>query len=138
MSTNMGLVTAYLFFLPRIIAASGIDSAFLVLVGLGVVGLLALPYFPSAIERKSAAPRSAAKVRPRGFSAGAVLGLAGCLGLNTGVGMVWPFMGALGSARGISSEAIRSEEHTSELQSLMRISYAVFCLQKKKKKKQHT
>src|SRR3546814_7790234 len=30
---------------------------------------------------------------------------------------------------------VRSEEHTSELQSLMRISYAVFCL--KKKKKQH-
>src|SRR3546814_4708711 len=30
----------------------------------------------------------------------------------------------------------RSEEHTSELQSLMRISYAVFCLKKKKKKKQ--
>src|SRR3546814_6555686 len=112
--------------------------------------------------------------------------------------MVWPFMGALGSARGISSEAIstdlamatfggiaagfsaallglrcgrrlpliigtlalvlssiglvsdtanyslcailflfswvfvRSEEHTSELQSLMRISYAVFCLKKNK------
>src|SRR3546814_6784429 len=34
--------------------------------------------------------------------------------------------------------AMRSEEHTSELQSLMRISYAVFCLKKKKKKmKQH-
>src|SRR3546814_10399059 len=31
---------------------------------------------------------------------------------------------------------IRSEEHTSELQSLMRISYAVFCLKKKKKNKQ--
>src|SRR3546814_1563924 len=29
-------------------------------------------------------------------------------------------------------ETIRSEEHTSELQSLMRISYAVFCLTKKK------
>src|SRR3546814_1606912 len=29
---------------------------------------------------------------------------------------------------------IRSEEHTSELQSLMRISYAVFCLQKKKQR----
>src|SRR3546814_1226708 len=28
---------------------------------------------------------------------------------------------------------VRSEEHTSELQSLMRISYAVFCLKKKKK-----
>src|SRR3546814_9490289 len=32
---------------------------------------------------------------------------------------------------------LRSEEHTSELQSLMRISYAVFCLKKKKKYKQH-
>src|SRR3546814_3775504 len=31
----------------------------------------------------------------------------------------------------------RSEEHTSELQSLMRTSYAVFCLKKKKKKKQY-
>src|SRR3546814_10025302 len=32
-------------------------------------------------------------------------------------------------------QARRSEEHTSELQSLMRISYAVFCLKKKKKKR---
>src|SRR3546814_4622002 len=31
----------------------------------------------------------------------------------------------------------RSEEHTSELQSLMRISYAVFCLKKKTKKTTH-
>src|SRR3546814_3750783 len=35
-------------------------------------------------------------------------------------------------------EDARSEEHTSELQSLMRISYAVFCLKKKKNKHQHT
>src|SRR3546814_3338720 len=33
---------------------------------------------------------------------------------------------------GAGCERIRSEEHTSELQSLMRISYAVFCLKKKK------
>src|SRR3546814_1695509 len=33
-----------------------------------------------------------------------------------------------------SQSSSRSEEHTSELQSLMRISYAVFCLKKKKKK----
>src|SRR3546814_1577324 len=33
-----------------------------------------------------------------------------------------------------SDAMIRSEEHTSELQSLMRISYAVFCLKKKKHK----
>src|SRR3546814_1670621 len=39
-------------------------------------------------------------------------------------------------APGIDSERLvgyRSEEHTSELQSLMRISYAVFCLKKKQK-----
>src|SRR3546814_5748927 len=34
-------------------------------------------------------------------------------------------------------EMTRSEEHTSELQSLMRISYAVFCLKKKKTTPQH-
>src|SRR3546814_5260897 len=35
------------------------------------------------------------------------------------------------SAWGKVTSAVRSEEHTSELQSLMRISYAVFCLKKK-------
>src|SRR3546814_6553805 len=37
----------------------------------------------------------------------------------------------------IDRNEFRSEEHTSELQSLMRISYAVFCLKKKNKNKQH-
>src|SRR3546814_3192942 len=41
-------------------------------------------------------------------------------------------------ANGVSNHVVeptsRSEEHTSELQSLMRISYAVFCLKKKKRK----
>src|SRR3546814_8278409 len=37
-----------------------------------------------------------------------------------------------------SSPATRSEEHTSELQSLMRISYAVFCLKKKNKNQNNT
>src|SRR3546814_9539363 len=36
----------------------------------------------------------------------------------------------------VARRSIRSEEHTSELQYLMRISYAVFCLKKKKKTKQ--
>src|SRR3546814_4431978 len=40
-----------------------------------------------------------------------------------------PARGPLARAEGI---ALRSEEHTSELQSLMRISYAVFCLKNKK------
>src|SRR3546814_14966780 len=38
--------------------------------------------------------------------------------------LIWNFLGSLSVSR--------SEEHTSELQSLMRISYAVFCLKKKK------
>src|SRR3546814_3382350 len=40
--------------------------------------------------------------------------------------------GALQQPGGQGRQALRSEEHTSELQSLMRISYAVFCLKKKK------
>src|SRR3546814_6847177 len=43
---------------------------------------------------------------------------------------------AKGASERITGELIRrSEEHTSELQSLMRISYAVFCLKKKTTKK---
>src|SRR3546814_3513474 len=37
--------------------------------------------------------------------------------------------------RAVALEAARSEEHTSELQSLMRISYAVFCLTQKKERR---
>src|SRR3546814_2769095 len=40
----------------------------------------------------------------------------------------------VGAARRMGLDAPRSEEHTSELQSLMRISYAVFCLKTKTKK----
>src|SRR3546814_4173367 len=41
------------------------------------------------------------------------------------------------SNRHAGGQTTRSEEHTSELQSLMRISYAVFCLKKKTKKTRH-
>src|SRR3546814_2965061 len=57
-------------------------------------------------------------------------------------GFVWA--GTIGFHRRRDLDALidrRSEEHTSELQSLMRNSYAVFCLKKKKttrQKKQHT
>src|SRR3546814_7070307 len=46
-----------------------------------------------------------------------------------------------GDAKGVHLDGLnlsRSEEHTSELQSLMRISYAVFCLKKKKIQKLNT
>src|SRR3546814_7564590 len=44
----------------------------------------------------------------------------------------------MGLGQRLQGFGLRSEEHTSELQSLMRISYAVFCLKKKKKKKHNT
>src|SRR3546814_964195 len=54
---------------------------------------------------------------------GAVLVVGGLIGSLVGAGL-FELLTAWGQ--------IRSEEHTSELQSLMRISYAVLCLQKKK------
>src|SRR3546814_1060292 len=55
--------------------------------------------------------------------------------LDAGCGFGGPLLAACFALDG---SLVRSEEHTSELQSLMRISYAVFCLKKKKKKKQST
>src|SRR3546814_6641683 len=45
---------------------------------------------------------------------------------------------ATSDVRPVEEVMARSEEHTSELQSLMRISYAVFCLKKKKKHRNNT
>src|SRR3546814_3522819 len=55
---------------------------------------------------------------------------------------VWPVLGieryqAIAIPESIHTVVIRSEEHTSELQSLMRRSYAVFCLKTKNHKKNH-
>src|SRR3546814_3829789 len=56
--------------------------------------------------------------------------------------LVWGYAGLLSLGHGLFfalggyAMGMRSEEHTSELQSLMRISYAVFCLKKKNRKKQ--
>src|SRR3546814_5474779 len=60
---------------------------------------------------------------------GACFGRATCLGVGAGFGRTTG-SGSGGAGTG-SGAAMRSEEHTSELQSLMRISYAVFCLKKK-------
>src|SRR3546814_6823327 len=46
-------------------------------------------------------------------------------------------MSSLSASISATDALPRSEEHTSELQSLMRISYAVFCLKKKKQTKNH-
>src|SRR3546814_6310589 len=55
------------------------------------------------------------------------------MSLRRSYGQYWQEMLREGQSEGLIAE--RSEEHTSELQSLMRISYAVFCLKKKKTKK---
>src|SRR3546814_1565637 len=50
---------------------------------------------------------------------------------TTKIGFVTSEIATEVAVRHLMDEAARSEEHTSELQSLMRISYAVFCLKKK-------
>src|SRR3546814_6686617 len=62
--------------------------------------------------------------RPEQYLGDAERGIASKLG--------WVYQGFIEDQRG---RLRRSEEHTSELQSLMRISYAVFCLKKKKRNK---
>src|SRR3546814_4904846 len=59
-----------------------------------------------------------------------------------GAGHAALFIGVGGDDAGVDGKTLgldqaRSEEHTSELQSLMRISYAVFCLKKKKNHNTH-
>src|SRR3546814_2359179 len=98
------------------------DGADVVLVGRdgdhasSVAGALAGPGTATGVgadlTETGAAERVLAQVHD---SLGALAGMA----VTTGLG-----------ARG--QHGLRSEEHTSELQSLMRISYAVFCLKKKK------
>src|SRR3546814_1488888 len=62
------------------------------------------------------------------------LAVAGGLALEAGVVLaVLAHRFDAVDARAFGRIPLRSEEHTSELQSLMRISYAVFCLKKKKK-----
>src|SRR3546814_8952446 len=70
--------------------------------------------------------------RVRGLSVALVQFGANLVGF--GLGPV--FIGGISEALG-GGVALRSEEHTSELQSLMRNSYAVFCLKKKKNKKRN-
>src|SRR3546814_9231736 len=54
------------------------------------------------------------------------------IALEQEVGIEFELVARAPLQRGRHRRAVRSEEHTSELQSLMRISYAAFCLKKKK------
>src|SRR3546814_4823900 len=85
----------------------------------------------------SASDRHSRMRRAKQIATWGLLGLAGLLAvvaITVTVGFAWlrSDSGRDWLARQIEDATSRSEEHTSELQSLMRISYAVFCLKKKK------
>src|SRR3546814_6790660 len=80
----------------------------------------------------SQAEVGAAAYLPAALNDGQSLTLLRLLGFGPSVAARCRMIESLLGARG----AVRSEEHTSELQSLMRLSYAVFCLKKKKTTKE--
>src|SRR3546814_1349522 len=89
------------------------------------------------VPRQRSAGRAGAGARgavdlPRPTAAG--IGRAAVARLRAAVGGGHAGVPGAGTDRGRAPAGGRSEEHTSELQSLMRISYAVFCLKTKKKK----
>src|SRR3546814_12983556 len=86
--------------------------------------------FPYTTLFRSVSARRSSAVRDRRRPAGAGLGAA-VADFAAGASAAGVVANGLRRAvRGFAHQ--RSEEHTSELQSLMRISYAVFCLKKKK------
>src|SRR3546814_5841994 len=74
-------------------------------------------------------------IETRGVAGGR--GLKGLPGIDS-VERRFAVLGAVNAVGDVPAAEHRSEEHTSELQSLMRISYAVFCLKKKKQPKLKT
>src|SRR3546814_2518610 len=78
---------------------------------------------------RSCSPQSSSGVADARLSRLVMVATSHCLGLRPCVEVVDMIL----DEAAVQPEDRRSEEHTSELQSLMRISYAVFCLKKKKK-----
>src|SRR3546814_6149977 len=75
--------------------------------------------------------------RPHSAIRTALLSFSSHRAFSAGVGSATTPFGNDSATVMPSPGASRSEEHTSELQSLMRISYAVFCLKKKKQEKKN-
>src|SRR3546814_7762490 len=99
-----------------------------ILAAFALASACALAFIPS--------PASASDCQPQVQGGWVRLGPAG-MPMMAGFGRIENHCDAAVTITGASSPAfasveLRSEEHTSELQSLMRSSYAVFCLKKKK------
>src|SRR3546814_4087721 len=95
-------------------------------------------------DRSTTTPTDAPRESPWLYVVLALLGTAGFFYVNLAAAIVEGLMGTLGFSHAQAGTVmsaniygaslgglVRSEEHTSELQSLMRISYDVFCLKKK-------
>src|SRR3546814_3003287 len=82
--------------------------------------------------------RSSASVRPEDMALRDYMVVLAAALVSSAVGAAEPAAKLSPVMSGTVHQALRSEEHTSELQSLMRISYAVFCLKKKNKKNTQT
>src|SRR3546814_1669274 len=92
---------------------------------------------PSLVPREILQPAIA--LNSMGINISRAIGPALAGFLITALGLAAPFVVNAASYLVIIAALIawRSEEHTSELQSLMRISYAVFCLKKKNNQQAH-
>src|SRR3546814_1837611 len=121
--------------MARVISFSRVPSSLLRAPG-------SCPPCPASMTTRGllASPGPATLGRPMAFAAAEWLRL--CRAFGRAAARHWPRAGQMRSVR-VSTpprnpphlhlpEKERSEEHTSELQSLMRISYAVFCLKKKR------
>src|SRR3546814_1009566 len=84
-------------------------------------------FSPNTVASTPRGPKSTSPIQSAELSPSTAASRSSVVQVPSG----WPTRTVVDSAPEI---ATRSEEHTSELQSLMRISYAVFCLKKKKKK----
>src|SRR3546814_8487950 len=133
------------------LGANGIDSEHWGLIGLarlsgGFAGMAAGPAWPALrTHLRWTIPIAALLGVPLSLllTHGSHAGALYVVGIVLGVLMLAPLPLLVDSAADWAGEAhaglavstfwLRSEDHTSELQSLMRISYAVFCLKKKKK-----
>src|SRR3546814_2174702 len=90
------------------------------------VELLLFEWKPRSFLPVAIASIVAAALRPLMMGGTPIFPYIGGVTISSWHVAAWALMGVLAGA------GSRSEEHTSELQSLMRISYAVFCLKKKK------
>src|SRR3546814_5272596 len=100
--------------------------------GWSLHGLLALHARDQRLRGGGGADLGAVDAEDEGFAAALFGGCGRDIGEPLGRAALRPAPRGGGPAIEIGGRiAVRSEEHTSELQSLMRLSYAVFCLKKK-------